>query len=205
MNKINLCEILKGYEGGKFYCSGLLEYVTLTKVGKEHIVFTDSDGHEYSLLYHGGMWYNKECDCMFWPSEDSRDWNEWLAKQDTTPKVFSDLNGTIQARHCSLYWAMSDAKDGLELTPIEKSALAILKIRDLIEIGYGGNVSTKDWNKQSIPKWVIDFGEHFDDIRVTFTASPQFYSHIAFYSEKQAKEFLKYPENVQLLKEYFML
>lgn len=90
-------------------------------------------------------------------------------------------------------------------TPIEKSALALLKINQLIEVGSGGNVTKNEWENESIYKWFIGFDDSFKKFSLDFTLSPYSYAHITFHTKKQSKEFLSYTENVKLLKDYFMI
>ena len=84
---------------------------------------------------------------------------------------------------------------------IVKSALALLKIHQLIEVGYGGNITKEEWEKAFELKYVI-----------SCTADKSFPIHttncihtIAFHTKEQAEEFLKYTENVELVKDYFMI
>lgn len=99
---------------------------------------------------------------------------------------------------------INDKGDIASITSIEKSVIALLKIYQLIEVGYGGNVTNEEWKDRSITKWRIGF--HYDgEIMIDYCVSPIAYTPIVFHTKEQAKEFLKYPENVQLLKDYFMI
>lgn len=84
--------------------------------------------------------------------------------------------------------------------PIEKSAHALIKIHQLIEVRYGGNVDkTKEF--YSIAYDVQDkrfivrscYNVIYDNVAVCFN------------SKELAEEFLLYKENIELLKDYFML
>ena len=87
------------------------------------------------------------------------------------------------------------------ISPIERSALALLKIHQLIEIGYGGNITNEEWKEHTKIKYTIDL----KDKKLICSYTYHFKSHIAFHTKEQAEEFLKYSENVQLLKDYFMI
>lgn len=88
-------------------------------------------------------------------------------------------------------------------TVIEQSALALLKIHILIEYGYGGIVTAHDWETlENI--YVI----YFDPINYKFgiyNSKPmRFFNHIAFKTFEQANRFLSYPENQELIKDFYM-
>ena len=85
-------------------------------------------------------------------------------------------------------------------SPIEKSVKALLKIHQLIEVGYGGNVTNEEWNNHEI-KYVINYANNTFVINSVVTTK----NHLAFHTLEQAEEFLSHPENVQLLRKYFML
>jgi len=88
-------------------------------------------------------------------------------------------------------------------SPIEKSALALLKIYQLIEVSYGGIPSTKA--RLSVvgnDMYSIEM-DALGNIGAEYCALPT--NRIAFYTKEQAEEFLSYPENVQLVKDFFMI
>ena len=89
-------------------------------------------------------------------------------------------------------------------SPIEKSVKALLKIHQLIEVGYGGNVSKENWKNPYLAKYdIIPDTAHSDKLCVRCIGFTK--SILAFHNIKQAEEFLSYLENVQLLKDYFMI
>ena len=151
-------------------------------------------------LYSDGT-SRKEGECMLFPSKDQRDWNKWIEENKSkTSKTWSDSLFTVY----ELSYIDNDKDYVLTSTgisPIERSALALLKIHQLIEVGYGGNVTNEEWENAFELKYVI-----------SCTADKSFPIHatncihtIAFHTKEQAEEFLKYPENIQLLKDYFMI
>ena len=85
-------------------------------------------------------------------------------------------------------------------TSIEKSALALLKIYQLIEVGYGGNISSEEWNNN---EWKFTYQYTKTGIDIISTRISKYI--IVFHTKEQAEEFLSYPENIQLLKDYFMI
>lgn len=198
---INLCEILKGHEGELFYttCWG---YVELTKVSNYVLYFDDT----FKTNIQGKI--NDRGECVIFPSKDQRDWDKWDKennhKTPKTPKTWSEL---VEARDIFTEFAEIGSNHGADSsktfseTLIEKSALALLKIHQLIEVGYGGNVTREEWNKNKSIYCIVCYKGDF----ITITTSNSYKHFIAFHTKEQAEEFLKYPENVQLLKDYFQI
>lgn len=204
---INLCEILKGHEDETFY-SPIYGNMVLIKI---------DDRYPYPLYFNTNVnntsvqTFNsdgKPCvfcaECLLFPSKEQRDWNKWLEEQKLkVPKTWEKLkrSNTIYT-HYSLNYIVDD-KDyftAIGTNLIEKSALALLKIHQLIEVGYGGNkIKTSNNNVHCI---IYDFDTHKF---ITCVCVDLWRSHISFHTKKQAEEFLSYPENVELLKDYFMI
>ena len=81
---------------------------------------------------------------------------------------------------------------------------ATIKIAKLIELGYGGMITDEEWENENKSKWVINcdlIKEKKFEILELFL--DKFF--IAFHEESQAEEFMSYPENVELLKQYYMI
>lgn len=196
---INLCEILKGHEGETFYspCYG---YITL-KLIKPHCYFSlffDDNNSEYKFTKHGKISTSNDAECVLFSSKDQRDWNKWVEEQKPkVPKTWSDIKEEEKFQGNA---AIVVNKEELIETPIIKSTNALLKIHQLIEVGYGGNaIKTPDNNTICI---IYDFHTNMFMVNV---CSSLWRSHIIFHTKEQAEEFLKYPENIQLLKDYFMI
>lgn len=208
---INLCELLKGHKGETFY-SSVFGKVILKEIGIGRMPITFHYGvSTYWFSKEGKMCDEEDAECVLFPSKEHRDWNKWAEEQKPkVPKTWSEL---IQKnRPCSNvtlgYRRKEDKSVGDDSwtcnnTPIEKSALALLKIHQLIEVGYGGNITNEEWNDSIIEKFIIypikdGFGiDHRFKLRA--------FRHIAFHTKEQAKEFLSYPENVQLIKDFYMI
>ena len=86
------------------------------------------------------------------------------------------------------------------ISPIEKSALALLKIYKLIEEGYGGNVTREEYLSPISKYSIIYDGKRFVINHYLYGVY-----HISFHTNDQAEEFLLYPENIQLLKDYNLI
>lgn len=198
---INLCEILKGHEGETFYspCYG---YIILKAI-KPHCYFSlffDDNNSDYKFTKHGKISANDNADCVLFPSKEQRDWNKWTEEQKSKKsKTWSEL---VEQEKAHFYEAnLCDCNELIdEYSPIEKSALALLKIHQLIEVGYGGNISSEEWNNN---EWKFTYQYTKTGIDIISTRISKYI--IAFHTKEQAEEFLSYPENIQLLKDYFMI
>lgn len=87
---------------------------------------------------------------------------------------------------------------------LTKKVIATLKIAKLIELGYGGMVTEEEWmenghNKGFYSIWADAKGK----IECTLVYDSK--EFIAFHTQQQAEEFLSYPKNVELLKQYYMV
>ena len=91
MENINLCKILKGYEGKTFYSPLIGKTVILgaLNIEEESIeIYINEDERVY--LYPDGTYY-RGGECMLFPSKDQRDWNKWVEEQKRkVPKTWND-------------------------------------------------------------------------------------------------------------------
>lgn len=198
---INLCEILKGHEGETFYSPtfGNIKLNCITDI----IYFESINGKVSFDIYPNGT-YCTSGELIIFPSKDQRDWNKWVEEQKhKVPKTWSEL---IKSKTTLEYKISVCNKHEqhvfVSTSPIEKAALALLKIHQLIEVGYGGNINKEEWECPiNAIYWISTDGDSFT-IETTYDYP---FCRIAFHTKSQAKEFLSYPENVQLLKDYFMI
>ena len=89
-------------------------------------------------------------------------------------------------------------------SPIEKSVKALLKIHQLIEFGYGGNV-TYNYFENQVTYGITHSGDSNSFEAHQIADIYEYSPHIHFHTKEQAEEFLKYPENIQLLRDYFQI
>lgn len=195
---INLSEILKGHEGETFY-SESLGSVKLHKLESTSVILTVNK-HK-SIAFKCAI-IDAEDDLF--PSKDQRDWLKWDKENNKrTPKIWSELvKNRVDKLGVTCDYGNVDCSFTEKDTPIEKSALALLKIHQLIEIGYGGNVTEEEWKDDNWKYSITCDGKNkcFEVIRVCW----QKYI-ISFHTKEQTEEFLSYPENVQLLRDYFQI
>lgn len=202
---INLYEMLKGHENEIFYSplfgddAILIRIANEPKDGYNNVVLKTIhsqrkiDFNKYGQYINGG-------ECMIFPSKNQRDWNKWLEEQKPkVPKTWSDIK---EEKRFQGNEAIIVNKETLIETPIIKSANAFLKIRQLIEVGYGGNVTNEEWD--GINSYV-SIRYYINKRDIDICSNIYIKTNIAFHTKEQAKEFLSYPENVQLIKDYFMI
>lgn len=184
-------------------------YVSRDSFGprKYHMKSTRYSGLEGPISEEGT---DMDGNLAIFPSKKQRDWNKWL--EDQKPKAPKTWSQYIKTNTIRPYAALRYTKGyaiPVDDTPIEKSALALLKIHQLIEVGYGGYPTKEDYDKANYEKlWTVRIYKT-DDNDFIFGASPLdgecFKNNIAFHTIEQTNEFISYPENIQLLKDYFMI
>lgn len=197
----SLCEVLKGHEGEIFYSisHGPVKLVFANKIEGIQV---ECDGKHIRLTADGKLGINGELNLF--PSKDQRDWNKWH------PKVWEELTevpvmGVAIGAEVSIgEYAVKE--DTFLDSPIERSALAFMKISQLIGVGYGGNITTEEsWNREL--KYHI--GYYFGDgiKKATYVVYSGLTNHnpLRFRTKELAEEFLSYPKNIELLNDFFMI
>lgn len=81
-----------------------------------------------------------------------------------------------------------------------KSALALAQISQLIPY-YGGEITDEEWNNSFIKKYGITVYCNIICKIVVFTNR----NILTFHTQEQVDRFLSFPENVQLVKDLFMI
>lgn len=203
---LNLAEILKGHEGETFYSplTGNVKLNSVCNVGPYPIDTTSIINISLSFTKEGRYYDEPDAECVLFPSKEQRDWNKWIEGNKPRPETWSKL---CQLRLQKSIYANID-KDDISLetkmdSPIEKSALALMKIHQLIEVGYGGNIDYKEKLDINSLYYIPIYDFEKDSFHTTITSNTL--AVIAFHTEAQAKKFISYPENVQLLKDYYMI
>lgn len=196
---ISLNEILKDYIGHKFY-NPMLGYIEL------------KDIHMQLEFLYGTTRFNINADgtdadgflCIF-PSKEERDWKKWAEYEQKRkfPKTWNDLVDTDQVSlNTDLYLNLEKKISEYDIET--SSSIALFKIIQVIDKCYGGCITLNEWKNDKKLKFIvcpsIESEDRFD-IRKTDKFSE--FSHIAFRFPKYFNEFLSYPENIKLLKQYF--
>lgn len=88
---------------------------------------------------------------------------------------------------------------------IFKKLIATARIAKLIELGYGGMVSKKEYTNNGA--WqIVPYRDAYDEpfkLKIVFGWGHK--TFISFKEEQQAEEFMSYPENLELVKQYYMI
>lgn len=203
---INFCEILKGHEGETFY-SPAFGNIKLNCIA-DVIYFESINGKVSFDIYPNGT-YCSDGELIIFPSKDQRDWNKWIEEQNLkVPKTWNELVLSRKAHTCGcgigiVEVVYDSSYDCYSESSIEKSALALLKIHQLIEVGYGGNITNDEWDNCYYTKHSIKYYNNSKKFKIILTSYCR--SNIAFHTQEQAEEFLTYSENIELLKDYFMI
>ncbi|AXF52175.1 MAG: hypothetical protein [crAssphage sp. isolate ctcc615] len=202
---INLCEILKGHEGETFY-SSLYGNIKLTHIDERYpypLYFKSHTSNKITFSKDGKPDMLGP-ECLLFPSKYQRDWNKFNKENNKkTIKTYNELKNSNKEITYNLSTIDKYGCDKeIEYSPIEKSVLALLKIYQLIEVGYGGNMTDKEWNGKNNYR-CIQYNSYSKNFKIINLIENKHL--IAFHTEEQAIKFLSYPENVQLLKDYFMV
>ena len=84
---------------------------------------------------------------------------------------------------------------------IAAKIIATAKIAKIIEFGYGNMLTIKEWENEQLVKYNI---ENISGT-IAYNDVTDNYSFISFHTDEQRDEFMSYPENVNLVKQYFMM
>ena len=122
---------------------------------------------------------------------------ENLQPKPKIPKTWDDVKNAYPKTY---------GNENIELFPYHEFAwdiklthknIATLKISKLIELGYGGMVNEEECEDG----WEITPIQNELVIQHSFTADKPF---VFFHTQQQAEEFMSYPENVELIRQYYM-
>ena len=82
-------------------------------------------------------------------------------------------------------------------------AEATLKLAILIELGYGGMIKEEEWKNNLKEKYCITWAA--PNQKFHLCTMNNIYHFIAFHTPEQRDEFMSYPENVELVRQYYMI
>lgn len=99
------------------------------------------------------------------------------------------IESSINYSHCSIQ--------------LISKCIATLKISKLIELGYGGIMTEEEWENTEFKKYGIICKPYNKELFIKDIWSEQCF--ISFHTKHQAEEFMSYPENLELVKQYFMI
>ena len=84
---------------------------------------------------------------------------------------------------------------------IKNSCIAALKISKLLDLSYGGIITSKEWEDETIVKYNIECIAG----NIVCNEVRHNYGFISFRTDKMRKEFMSHKENVELIKQFFMI
>ncbi len=194
MNELHLTKILKGHEGEMFW-NPLLGDVELYYVEDDVCVFYQNNSH--FVVPDNGL--DMLGNLVLFPSKDQMAWDIWIEHQGVTiPKIWKDFVDSSYFVWDEVIGHLSQYEDALH-----KSMFAHFKINKLIGISYGGNVTKDEWKDATTTKWIVSFDNNGN--LTIWENNYLYFSIAAFHTQEQANEFVSYPENIELLKDYFMV
>lgn len=110
------------------------------------------------------------------------------------PDLVNDmLQGTYELKR--IY---DKASDG-----VLNKCIATLKLDKLIEFGYGGRVSIDKW-KEGEKSYCVVVSSVNKEIELRVVTTYFNLDYITFHTKEQADEFISYPENIELIKQYYI-
>ena len=88
--------------------------------------------------------------------------------------------------------------------PILNQIIATAKIAKLIELGYGGLVTSRARLDSNITKYFIGIALDRNEL-IQDSATFNVQTLLCFHTEEQMIEFMSHPENIELAKQYYMI
>lgn len=211
--ELNIADILKGREGIVLYSpiSGEVELESINYDAGDYPIITKNDTGRFTFMADGR--YNPCGNRMLWPSKSSYDkwrrainaWVELVRKESKSIKTWGDLVAAQKAESCqaTVSGCFTNISETLRDTELEKSAVAMMKIYQLIDIAYGGNPTASEKNDWNNTLYSIKFDE--GNFEPWISVNDEWIEPIAFYSEKDALEFIDYEDNVKLLRDFYRI
>lgn len=153
-------------------------------------------------------------------SEDDEDWNVRMcasSEKQSLINVFGKENlqpepeiktwKDIEEYYTNVDIELGEATKSLykySQCPIQllRKCIATLKITKLIELGYGGIVTDEEWENKDITKYCVQYTYRKG---FTYYNSSSVKAFLAFHTFEQREKFMSYPENRELVEQYYMM
>lgn len=214
-NKLNIREILKGHKNHKCYSPLCGECWLCSSVTDKTNLFKSDNGSDILVFNNGKC--NSGGVCLLFPSRElyekypldaAKAWEEWVDENaKNAVKTWEDIEadpenygGTCNCIADIESERMFSIAFGNTLT---KSAIALLKIRKLIDVAYGGNPKFDDKLDQCKEFWFISFREESHELFVQ--KGYGCIDQVAFHTEEQAEDFISHPSNRCLIRDFYMV
>lgn len=217
MEDFNLCSILKNYTTHIFY-SAVYGRIQLWHVGESMLSFRTSSGLNIYFKPDGTPTMTEGQRPTVYPSMElyvkypldaEEAWREWEETKKNTVKTWEDMRreGTTKSGYVAIDYKVRGEDgmtrlDGAGNSANERSALALIKIRQLIDVAYGGNVTEEEWATNA-KKFTLLYNVTEKGIVISATSNRML--PIAFHTIQQANEFISHPSNVKLVKDFYII
>ena len=109
-------------------------------------------------------------------------------------EVYEEIDTTM----VELDFLLIDNDIELEL---KNKIVSLFQIHHLIDISYGGAITNEDWKDHSKDKWCINWRDNKWEFAVHNTSRHP----IAFHTKEYMDEFMSFPQNVKLIKEFYQV
>lgn len=214
-NKLNIREILKGHKNHKCYsplcgeCELHTSFIDASNLfksenGKRILFFDDGrcNAGGVCLLFPSRELYEK------YPLDAAKAWEEWIDENtEHAIKTWEDMCNDPDTSTTDIGF-VNDFDDliadyGQSETASAKSALALLKIRLLIDEAYGGNPCADDKLKGAF--FFIDIDRFVENYLLYVERAADCIDPIAFHTKEQAEEFISHESNRQLIRDFYMV
>ena len=138
-----------------------------------------------------------ECICFKKIEQEVRTWEDLIGKY--VPRGSAYISTGCKIGEINRYWAFGSNEKNLFIdSKHAKSAIAMAQISQLMP--YFGNIITdEEWKDNSVAKYTISR----TDWGITKGCNTVCYDFLAFHTEEQLNNFLKY--NERLVKDYLMI
>ena len=128
-----------------------------------------------------------------------------LNPKPPTPKTWEDVEKDREDEDCYFCEIGNAIHKNYVEGKLAAKLLATYKIAKLIDLGYGGQITDKEWENSDINKFSIvpyDTKEGLKIVTHIFNSDKRF---ISFHTLSQAEEFISYKSNIKLAKQYYIM
>lgn len=217
-NKLNIREIIECHNKESLYSPMCGECKAHLFVRAPGVVVTSKVNQVLYTFCENGCFIGG-CQPMLWPSRKLYEeypldaelaWEEWLednAKRvvktwediGDDPENFNGASSCISNIESNVLFSIVFGK---ELT---KSAIALLKIRKLIDVAYGGNPTFDEKVDPTKEFWFISCHSDRHEFYVQKGGVCTCTDTITFYTKEQAEDFISHESNRQLIRDFYMV
>lgn len=123
-------------------------------------------------------------------------------KPESMVKTWEDINKMDNRYHKLIDEIIRCGYSSLWGSKVINKVIATIKIVKLIELGYGGTITLKEWDDKRCTKYGLLVRDGKLDV---WQGNSNIHEIVTFHTREQREEFMSYPENVELVEQYFMI